>query len=47
MTSAAGRTDTPDRTMDRQAKDSAVAVDNERVTSMTTESMTIEVLDYV
>ena len=47
MTSAAGSTDIPDRTTGRQIKDLAITADKERVTSMTTESMTIEVLDYV
>ena len=47
MNDAAGGTDVPDRTINRQLKDSAVAADNERVTAMTSESMTIEVLDYV
>lgn len=46
-TSTVGSTDIPNRTTDRQIKDSAITADKERVTSMTTESMTIEVLDYV
>ena len=47
MTGAVGSTDIPDRSTGRQIKDSAIAADKERVTLMTTESMTIEVLDYV
>ena len=46
-TIAVGSTDIPDRTTGRQTKDSAITADKERVTSMTTASMTIEVLDYV
>ena len=47
MTGAVASTDIPDRTTGRQIKDLAITADKERVTSMTTESMTIEVFDYV